>query len=106
MEIAKEDIKYFESNGVAYTFMWDEDIYKYFYAGVPIAELARIRGCSESRIKALVKRHKDVFQMQAFHQRLNEQELFDKRLARLDPTGSSQMTMAYLQPLRAFLQSI
>ena len=92
MQIAEEDIHYYKVNGIAYTFMWDENIHKYFHAGVPIAELARIRGCSVSRIKTLVKSHEGELQvkallddgklqLKAFHRRLDEQVLFDKRLA-------------------------
>jgi len=106
MQIVEEDIHYYKVDGIAYTFMCDENIHKYFHAGVPVAELARIRGCSESRIKVLVKRHEGELQLKAFHRRLDEQVLFDKRLAKLDPAGNSAMTMAYLQPLRAFLQNI
>ena len=105
-EIDKEDIHYYAVEGERFSFMLDPALHKYFHAGVPVEELARIRGCSVSRVKAIVKRQEGVYQMQAFYDRLHQQEQFDRTLAKLDPTGSSPMTMAYLQPLRAFLQSI
>jgi hypothetical protein len=39
-------------------------------------------------------------------QQLQQKEEFDKALAKLDPTGSSAITMAYLQPMRNFLQNL
>jgi DNA-directed RNA polymerase specialized sigma24 family protein len=106
MEIAEEDIYHYQVDGLRYTSLSDENIYKYFHGGVPIEEIARVRGCSVSRIHSLVKRQKDTYQMLAFYARLKQQEEFDKTLAKLDPAGSSAMTMAYLQPLRGFLQNL
>jgi hypothetical protein len=106
MEIADEDFYHYQANGIAYTFLHDESIYKYFHGGVPIEKIAHARGCSVGRIKALVKRQEQTYQMQAFYQRLEQQEKFDKTLAKLDPAGNSAMTMAYLQPLRGFLQAV
>lgn len=106
MEIADEDIYHYHVDGVRYTSLSDEAIYKYFHGGVPIEEIARVRGCSVSRIHSLVKRQKDTYQMLAFHGRVKQQEEFDKTLAKLDPAGNSAMTMAYLQPLRGFLQNL
>jgi DNA-directed RNA polymerase specialized sigma24 family protein len=106
MEIADEDILYVQVEGVRYPFLRDEDMYRYFHGGVSIEQVARARGCSVSRAKALLKRQEQTYQMQAFYQRLEQQEKFDKTLAKLDPAGNSAMTMAYLQPLRGFLQAV
>jgi len=106
MQIAEKDIHYYNIGAITYTMMWDDAIHKYFYAGVPIAELARARSCSEKRIKELVKRYDGELQVRAFNRRVEEQVVFDKKLAKLDPAGNSAITMAYLQPLRAFLQNI
>lgn len=106
MGIAEEDIWRYEVDGVPYTGILDENIYKYFHSGVPVEEIARVRNCSVSRIYTLVKRQKDTYLIWAFHERLKQQEKFDKNLAKLDPAGDSAMTMAYLQPLRGFLQNL
>jgi hypothetical protein len=106
MEIAEEDIYHYQVDGVRYTSLSDENIYKYFHGGVPIEEIARARGCSVSRINALVRRQRDTYQMLTFYKRLKQQEEFDKTLAKLDPTGTSATTMAYLQPMREFLKNI
>jgi hypothetical protein len=106
MEIAEEDVWRYEVDGVPYTSILDENVYKYFHSGVPVEEIARVRECSVSRIRTLVKRQKDTYLIQAFHERLKQQEKFDKNLAKLDPAGDSTMTMAYLQPLRGFLQNL
>jgi len=106
MEIAEEDIYHYQVDGVRYTGLSDEAIYKYFHGGVPIEEIARVRGCSVGRIRELLKRQRDTYQMLTFHKRLKQQEEFDKTLAKLDPTGTSAATMAYLQPLRGFLQNL
>jgi hypothetical protein len=106
MEIAEEDIYHYQVDGVRYTSLSDEAIYKHFHGGVPTEEIARVRGCSVSRIQALVKRQRDTYQMMAFYKRLKQQEEFDKTLAKLDPTGTSATTMAYLQPMREFLKNL
>lgn len=106
MEIAEEDIERYYIDGVPCSFLGDEDIYKYFHGGVPIEKIAHARGCSVERIKALVKRQRGTYELQAYYTRLEQQEKFDKTLAKLDPAGNSAMTMAYLQPLRGFLQAV
>lgn len=106
MEIAEEDIDRYYVDGVPCSFLRDEDMYRYFHGGVPIEQVARARGCSVSRAKSLLKRQEQTYQMQAFYQRLEQQEKFDKTLAKLDPAGNSAITMAYLQPLRGFLQAV
>jgi DNA-directed RNA polymerase specialized sigma24 family protein len=110
MEIAEEDIHYFLINGVRYTTLSNEAIYKYFYGGVPVEEIARIRGCSIGRIQEIAKRQKDTYRIIDFERQLRQQlqqrEEFDKALAKLDPTGTSAITMAYLQPMRNFLENL
>ena len=106
MEIADEDYYHYQVDGVRYTFLTDEAVHKYFHGGVPVEEIARVRGCSVSRVKSLVKRQRDTYQLQAYCARLQQQEQFDKTVAKLDPAGNSAMTMAYLQPLRGFLQAV
>jgi len=106
MEIADEDIDHYHIDGAPYSFITSEVVYKYFYGGVPVEEIARVRGCSVSRVKALVDRQRDTYQLQAYCARLQQQEQFDKTVVKLDPAGSSAMTMAHLQPLRGFLQAV
>jgi DNA-directed RNA polymerase specialized sigma24 family protein len=106
MEIAEEDVYHYQVDGVSFTGLRDEAIYKYFHGGVPIEEIARVRGCSVSRIHTLVKRQKDAYHLQAYGARIQQQKQFDKAMVKLDPTGNSAVTMAYLQPLRGFLQAV
>ena len=106
MEIADEDVFHYQVDGVPYTFLKDEAIYKYFHSGVPIEEIAIARGCSVSSIHTLVKRQKDTYQLQEYGARIQQQKRFDEAMVKLDPTGNSAVTMAYLQPLRGFLQAV
>lgn len=106
MEIAEEDVIHYQVDGVQYSSLRDEAIYKYFHGGVPIEEIARVRGCSTSRIHTLVNRQKDTYHLQAYGARMQQQKQFDKAMVKLDPTGNSAITMAYLQPLRGFLQAV
>ena len=106
MGIAEEDIERYYVDGVPCSFLGDEDMYRYFHGGVPIEQIARARGCSVSHAMSLLKRQKQRYEIQAYYQGLEQQEKFDKTLAKLDPAGNSAMTMAYLQPLRGFLQAV
>lgn len=106
MEIADEDIDHYHIDGAPCSFLSDEAVHKYFHGGVPVEEIARVRGCSVSRVKTLVNRQRDTYQMLAYYARLQQQERFDKAVTSLDPSGSSALTMAYLQPLTGFLRAI
>ena len=97
---------FFEVDGVRYAFIYDDEIYRRFVAGVPLEEIAEARGCSVSRIRHLIKREKEMHERNTMQDTVRALNRFDQMLVRIDPTGTSAVTMAYLQPMRNFLEKL
>jgi hypothetical protein len=89
-----------------YSFIPDEEMHRRFYAGVPIEDIAKSRDCSVERAKSLIKRQRLEYERSAMVATIRNLVHFDKSLVKLDPSGSSAVTMAYLQPMRKFLEQI
>ena len=96
----------YEFEGRLCTFLFDEEVYKRYVAGVPLEDIAKLRGCSVNRINQLIKRQRLEYERQTMQGTIRELNQFDMRLVRLDPTGTSAITMAYLQPMRKFLEAL
>ena len=93
-------------NGVEYSFMRSDEMYRRFNAGVPIEELAKARGCSVARAKSIIQKERNDAATDTMRNTIKAMVEFDKRLVKLDPTGTSLVTMAYLQPMRKFLEQL
>lgn len=105
--IKQDDGSYLcEFNGETYTFLNDDEMYRRFYAGVPIEDIAKARGCSVMRAKDIIKRQRLEYERNTMRNTINSLVRFDKTLARLDPSGVSATTLAHLQPMRKFLESL
>lgn len=96
----------YEFEGRLCTFLFDEEVYKRYVAGEPLEDIAKLRGCSVSRIKHLIKRQREEYERDTMLDTVRALIQFDMRLVRLDPTGTSAVTMAYLQPMRKFLEAL
>ena len=89
-----------------YEYITCAEVYRRFNEGETVAELAKARGCSVPRIYGIINKERRDLEYKAMYNNLYALSDFDKRLAKLDPAGNSAITMAYLQPLRKFLEQI
>jgi hypothetical protein len=102
----EDGVHYYEFEGKQYSFIFDDEIYKRYVANVPLEDIAKARGCSVNRIKQLIKRQREEYERDTMLDTVRALIQFDMRLVRLDPTGTSAVTMAYLQPMRKFLEAL
>ena len=94
------------SMGESYTTMSSQHMHKHFFAGVPVEEIAKARGCGVERARAIINKQVRDYEHTAYYRNLLEKDRFDRLLVRLDPSASHAITMAYLQPMRGFLESL
>ena len=106
MEFDENNVHYYTVDGVTYSMIFDDEIYRRYVAGVPLEDIAKARGCSVSRINQLIKRQRLEYERETMQDTIRALNRFDQTLVRLDPTGTSAITMAYLQPLRKFLEAL
>ncbi len=108
MKDYEDETHSFVMNGNVYTynFIPDEEMHRRFHAGVPIEDIAKSRGCSVGRAASLIKRQRLEYERFSMTETIRDLVRFDKALVKLDPSGSSAITMAYLQPMRKFLEQI
>ena len=108
MKEYEDETHSFELDGNTYTYSYipDDEMHRRFYAGVPIEDIAKSRDCSIERAKSLIKRKRHEYERSAMEATIRGLVHFDKALVKLDPSGSSAITMAYLQPMRKFLEQI
>lgn len=102
----EDGVHYYEYAGQQYSIIFDDEIYRRYVAGVPLEDIAKARGCSVNRIKALIKRQRQEYERDTMWDTVQALKKFDQTLVRLDPTGTSAITMAYLQPMRKFLEAL
>jgi hypothetical protein len=102
----EEGVYHYEFEGRPCTFLFDEEVYKRYVAGEPLEDIAKLRGCSVNRINQLIKRQRQEYERDTIQGTIRALNYFDQMLVRLDPTGTSAITMAYLQPMRKFLEAI
>lgn len=81
-------------------------MHRRFYDGDPIEDIAKARGCSVTRAKSLIKQQRLEYERNAMTATIHDMYRFDKMLVKLDPSGTSAITLAYLQPMRKFLEQI
>jgi hypothetical protein len=102
----EDEDDYFVFEGVRYPWIADEVMHKRFYAGTPIEAIAKARGCSVGRAKELIRRQRETYERIAMQEGVRARVEFDKAMVKYDPSGSSTLTMAFLQPMRKFLERI
>ena len=108
MKEYEDETHSFEMDGKVYTYSYipDEEMHRRFHAGVPIEDIAKSRDCSVERAKSIIKRQRLAYERLSMTETIRDLVRFDKALVKLDPSGSSAITMAYLQPMRKFLEHI
>ena len=93
-------------DGRPYSFILSDEMYRRFNAGVPIEDIAKARGCSIARAKSIINKERKDAANDTMRNTIRDMVEFDKRLVKLDPVGTSAVTMAYLQPMRKFLEQL
>jgi hypothetical protein len=106
MTTTEDGVHYYEFEGKQYSFIFDDEIYKRYIAGVPLEDIAKARGCSVNRINQLIKRQRQEYERDTMQDTIRALNRFDQTLVRLDPTGTTAVTMAFLQPIRKFLEAL
>jgi hypothetical protein len=106
MSFDENGVYHFQIDGVPCSMIFEDEMYRRFNAGVPIEDVAEARGCSVNRAKELIKRQRLAYERQTMRNTIDDLVKFDKAMVKYDPSGSSALTMAYLQPMRKFLEQL